>query len=72
MEEEHQRRRLRPAWCVVCICISVAGVIAVTMSFVEQPKPWKFWISGSVMSALLGYLGFTGKVPKWLQDAKRR
>lgn len=69
---EPERQKLRPLYRGFLLFLCVAGVIAVLVSFMEQPKPWKFWISGSVMSVLFGYLGFTGRTPKWLQDRKRQ
>ena len=72
MEKEPERQKLRPFYRGFFIFLSIAGMIAVLVSFGEQSTPWRFWISGSVMSVLFGYLGFTGRTPKWLQDRKRR
>jgi len=48
-----------------------AGLIAVLLAtFVEEPRPWKFQISGSCFTVLFGYLGITGRIPNWLQERK--
>jgi hypothetical protein len=50
-----------------CLFLSAATIFALTASLVEEPMPWKFQISGSVFMIVFGYLGITGKAPKWIK-----
>ena len=72
MRNDLEGQRLRPLYRGFFIFFAVAGVVAIALSFWEEPRPWKFWISGSTMTIFFGYLGFTGKIPKWLRQGDKR
>ena len=66
-----EKTKLRPLLRGFCIFLFIAGLFAVFLAtFVEEPRPWKFQISGSCFTVLFGYFGITGKIPNWLQEKK--
>jgi len=65
-ETDSSTQRLRPLYRGACILFAIAGVIAVALSFIEEPRPWEFQISGSVFALAFGFLGFRGVIPKWI------
>ena len=71
IEEATARQMIRPLYRGAFLFFSLGGIAAIAVSFLEDPYPWKFQISGTAFVLFFGYLGVIGKTPKWLQEHRR-